>query len=132
MQRFCTSLILPQWLKTVLLQRARTKKAFLARKAQYDSDHDSRLAARMHHAAYEDARAVFKHKHVNMTQKLIRQLFAEAGQSLTPSHRLVPKDPESTLQLGNVVLVSSEERKRLVKLFVETGGGAYKEALTVT
>ena len=106
-------------------------KAFITRKTQYNLDEGSRVAARLHHAAYEDARAVFKHKRVDITQKFIRQLFAGTGQPPLHPHRLVPKDPAMIMQIDNVLLVSSEKRKRLVKIFVELGETAYKEALVV-
>jgi hypothetical protein len=75
----------------------------------------------MHHAAYEDARAVFKRPGVNISQNAVRELFASTGVSIGPLFRLVPEDPENTLSASNVLVVQSAIRKRLVKAFVEGG-----------
>jgi hypothetical protein len=105
------------------------KRMKSARQILYEKDGESRKAARMHHTAYEDARAVFKRPGISISQKTVRELFASTGVSIGPLFRLVPEDPESTLDAGNVLVVQSEIRKRLVKAFAEGGAEQYHNAL---
>jgi hypothetical protein len=105
------------------------KRMKLARQILYEKDGESRQTARIHHAAYEDARAVFKRPGVSISQKAVRELFAASGASINPLFRLVPEDPESTLSALNVLVVQSAIRKRLVKAFVEGGSEQYHNAL---
>jgi hypothetical protein len=95
----------------------------------HEKDGELRKATRMHHAAYEDARAVFKHPGINISQKAIRELFSSTGVSIGPLFRLVPEDPESTLSALNVLVVQSAVRKRLVKAFSDGGAEQYHNAL---
>jgi hypothetical protein len=107
------------------------KRMKSARKSLYERDENSRHTARMHHAAYEDARAVFKRKGVSISQKAVRELFASntTEESINHLFRLVPEDPENTLSASNVLVVQSAIRKRLVKAFVEGGSEQYNKAL---
>jgi hypothetical protein len=100
-----------------------------ARQILHEKDGELRKATRMHHAAYEDARAVFNRKGVSISQKAVRELFASTGVSIGPLFRLVPEDPESTLSALNVLVVQSAIRKKLVKAFAEGGSEQYHNAL---
>jgi hypothetical protein len=105
------------------------KRMRSARQILHEKDGELRKATRMHHAAYEDARAVFKRKGVSISQKAVRELFASTGVSISPLFRLVPEDPESTLSALNVLVVQSAIRKKLVKAFAEGGAEQYHNAL---
>jgi hypothetical protein len=105
------------------------KRMKLARQTLYEKDGESRQTARIHHAAYEDARAVFERKGVSISQKAVKDLFASDGVSINPLFRLVPEDPENTLSALNVLVVSSAIRKQLVKAFVEGGAEQYHNTL---
>jgi hypothetical protein len=105
------------------------KRMKLARQNLYEKDGESKQIARMHHASYEDTRAVFKKKGVSISQKAVKELFASAGASINPLYRLVPEDPENTLSVSNVLVVSSAVRKHLVKAFVVGGPKQYHNAL---
>jgi hypothetical protein len=100
-----------------------------ARQAQYERDGESRMATRLHHSAYEDARAVFKQKGISVSQKVLRHLFANAGVKISSLYRIVPGDPKRTLDTRNVIIVQSEVRKKLVKAFIEGGVQQYHEEL---
>lgn len=101
----------------------------LARQTLYAKDGESRQTARIHHAAYEDARAVFKRKGVSISQQAVKDLFVSTGVSINPLFRLVPEDPENMLSASNVLVVSSKIRKQLVKAFVAGGTKQYHSSL---
>jgi hypothetical protein len=105
------------------------KRMRSARQILHEKDGELRKTTRMHHAAYEDARAVFKRPGVSISQKAVRELFSSTGVSIGPQFRLVPEDPESTLSVLNVLVVQSAIRKKLVKAFVEGGPNQYHKAL---
>ena len=105
------------------------KRMKSARLVLYQKDGESKLAARIHHSAYEDARAVFKQKGICISQKAVKEIFAKAGVSIGPSYRLVPEDSKSTINAENVLVVGSATRKKLVKAFVEGGAEHYHDAL---
>ena len=105
------------------------KRMKLASQIFYEKDGESKQTARIHHSAYEDARAVFKQKGVSISQKAVKELFAFAGASINPLFRLVPENPENTLSASNVLVVQSVIRKQLVKAFLEGGAKQYHNAL---
>jgi hypothetical protein len=128
-QEFISVSSFPSGVKRYQCIKHLQKRMKSARQILYQKDGESRQAARIHHAAYEDARAVFKRPGVSISQKAVKELFASAGMSISSSSRMVPEDPESTLDAGNVLVVQSAIRKRLVKAFVEGGAEQYHNAL---
>jgi hypothetical protein len=128
-QEFISVSSFPSGVKRYQCIKHLQKRMKSARQILYQKDGESRQAARIHHAAYEDARAVFKRPGVSISQKAVKELFASAGASINPLFRLVPENPENTLSASNVLVVQSVICKRLVKAFVEEGAEQYHNAL---
>mmetsp|Transcript_32303 Transcript_32303/g.75210 ORF Transcript_32303/g.75210 Transcript_32303/m.75210 type:complete len:154 (-) Transcript_32303:15-476(-) len=74
-----------------------------------------KVLARVWHAAYMDARAVFQRKVTKLSQADVAKLFAEDGIEPAVSFRALPVDPSAVISADNAILVSMDERRRLVR-----------------
>ncbi len=94
-----------------------------SRQKQNDGCGSKKAVARVWHAAYVDARAVFQRKVTKLSQADVAKLFAEDGVEPSAEFRALPVNPDEAISPHNAILVSKGERRMLVREWTRAAEG---------